>query len=86
VPAPPPSMARRCEPMGDAGCRPDGKSCATPSECCAGHCLPGASGALACSSACAPDGKSCTFDGDCCAPGSACQVLRGSLVCEPQSL
>ncbi len=47
-------------------CAPEGESCAAPSDCCAGRCVPDALGVLACRVACSSGAGRCTSDADCC--------------------
>jgi hypothetical protein len=72
----------RCNFVG--GCVAQGGSCTSAADCCAGPCIPDATGSLHCLSApdggitCQPETKPCTTNSDCCL-GLLCIVPPGSI-------
>jgi hypothetical protein len=61
-----------CTPDPGKACHADGQPCAHAKDCCGAYCVPGAAGALVCSSLCREVGEACVAPADCCAPGLAC--------------
>jgi hypothetical protein len=49
-----------------AECRGEGETCAAPSDCCGGRCVPNESGLLVCMTSCVAGVGRCTSDADCC--------------------
>jgi hypothetical protein len=83
LPDPAPGGPKRCHLPGAPACAGEGAACTLASECCAGRCVPGDTGALACRAACLPFGAACTSRADCCGVDVDCMNLGGALVCAP---
>ncbi len=68
----PGSHTFHCTPDPGKACHADGEPCAHAKDCCGAYCVPGAAGALACSSLCRELGEACVAPADCCGPGLGC--------------